>query len=473
MADVEIRLGVPSEKQYIFETAKQRYVAYGGARGGGKSWAVRDKAIRLCARWPGIKVLILRRTMPELINNHIEPLKQILGKAATYNTTEKVFRFPNGSRLQMGYCDCDADADRFQGAEYDVIFFDEACLLPEEWINKIDKAVRGVNSFPKRSYFTLNPGGVSHGYFKRLFVDKVYKANEDPEKYFFVQALVTDNKALMAAQPDYIKGLEALPQHLKEMWLYGSWDIYEGQFFEDYADTPRSDKCAEAGLTKEEATEQWKWTHVIKPFDLNVGQRRGWQIYRSYDFGYGKPFSVGWYAVDYEGTIFRILEFYGCTGEPNEGLKWSPDRQFAEVARIEHEHPWLRDRQILGVADPSIWDTSRGESVAESAARYGITFTPGDNNRIAGWMQFHYRLQFDANGYSRFYVFDTCKEFRRTIPLLQYSKTRPEDLDTNMEDHIADEARYLFMARPIRPVTEKEEPTYVIDPLSPGRPKKR
>ena len=141
--------------------------------------------------------------------------------------------------------------------------------------------------------------------------------------------------------------------------------------------------------------------------------------------------------------------------------------QFKEISRIEREHPWLKGRHIDGVADPAIWDTSRGESIAETAMRYGVYFTPGDNNRIPGWMQCHYRLQFDENGYSRMYVFDNCRAFIRTVPLMMYSTRAPEDLDTNLEDHVSDEWRYMCMSRPVKPLAPvKQERKIMIDPLN-------
>ena len=208
---------------------------------------------------------------------------------------------------------------------------------------------------------------------------------------------------------------------------------------------------------------QRRWTHVIEPFD----PPKGWQICRSYDFGYNKPFSCAWWAVDYDGVLYRILELYGCTKTPNEGVKWTPDEQFRQIAQMEREHPWLKGRRITGVADPSIWDPSRGPSTAEVAAQHGILFTPGDNARIDGWMQCHYRLQFDEDGYPRMYVFSNCAGFRRTVPGLMYSETKPEDLDTDGEDHIADEWRYMCMSRPIKPVLPKIPPVlYTSDPLN-------
>ena len=456
-----------SDKQYKFLSASQKHVGFGGARGGGKSWSVRTKAKILAVSYKGIKILIVRRTYPELLNNHINHLCTELHGLARYNKSEKVFNFPNGSTIKFGYCNNDKDLDNYQGAEYDVIFLDEATQLQEMWIKKITACLRGVNDFPKHIYYTCNPGGASHGYFKRLFIDKQYEGAEVPEDYCFIQALVTDNKALMESQPDYIKQLEALPPKLREAWLYGRWDIFEGQFFEDFRPTPDIELCAKAGITPEEALAQRRFTHVIEPFDLNKGECRGWKIMRSYDFGYNKPFSLGYWAVDYDGVLYRIMEMYGCTGTPDEGVKWSPDEQFRRIREFENEHPWLKNRKIVdSIADPAIWYASRGESIAETAERYGIYFSPGDHERIPGWMQVHYRFQFDENGYPRMYVFNNCKAFIRTIPLMMYSETHPEDIDTKLEDHCPDEVRYMCMSRPVTPIVPEKREPIVTDPLN-------
>ena len=408
----------------------------------------------------------MRRTYPELINNHINILRVELLEIARYNDKDKVLKFGNGSSINFAYCAKDGDLDRLQGVEYDVIFLDEATQLSEYQMKAIVACLRGVNDFPKRVYYTCNPGGQGHQYIKRVFIDRKFENGEDPDDYTFIQSLVTDNKILLESQPDYIKQLEALPPKLREAWLYGRWDIFEGQFFEDFRETPDLTMCHEAGITEEEAKETGRWTHVIKPFDLNTQDKRGWTIYRSYDFGYAKPFSCAWWAIDYDGTLYRIMELYGCTQTPNEGVKWTPDKQFEEIAKVEREHPWLKGKQIHGVADPAIWDASRGDSIADTAIKYGVYFTPGDHERIAGWMQCHYRLQFDKNGYARMYVFENCKGFIRTIPLMMYDEHKVEDLDTSQEDHIADEWRYMCMARPIEPIREVEQKTILSDPLN-------
>ena len=462
----QLILSPPNEKQKLFLSSHVKHTAYGGARGGGKSWAVRDKAKRLCLRYEGIKILIVRRTYPELINNHIEPLKNDLSGIAEYIKTEKVFLFPNGSAIKFGYCNGDDDLEQYQGAEYDVIFLDEATQLQEMWIRKITACVRGVNDFPKRIYYTCNPGGVSHQYIKRLFIDRVFEDGENPEDYLFIPARVTDNEALMKSQPDYVSQLKALPPKLREAWLYGRWDIFEGQFFEEFRTSPDLEQCALAGITAEQAKEQHRFTHVIKPFDLNSREKRGWHLFRSYDFGYHKPFSMGYWAMDYDGVLYRIAEIYGSTGTPDEGLRWSPHEQFRRIREFENSHPWFRNREFTdSIADPAIWDRSRGESIARTAENYGIYFTPGDHTRIPGWMQVHYRLQFDENGYARMYVFETCKDFIRTFPLMRYSASMPEDLDTHLEDHLPDEVRYLCMSLPVQPALPQKIFSFAVNPL--------
>ncbi|MEG1850351.1 MAG: phage terminase large subunit, partial [Oscillospiraceae bacterium] len=166
----------PNERQKLFLTATTRYIAYGGARGGGKSWAVRCKAKLLAAAYPGIRILMMRRTFPELTENHILPLTVELAGIAVYRSGDRVFAFPNGSRIKFGYCDSEADVGQYQGQEYDVIFIDEATHFTEFQYDNIRACNRGVNAFPKRIYLTCNPGGVGHGWVKRLFIDQKYRA---------------------------------------------------------------------------------------------------------------------------------------------------------------------------------------------------------------------------------------------------------------------------------------------------------
>ena len=219
-------------------------------------------------------------------------------------------------------------------------------------------------------------------------------------------------------------------------------------FFEEFADRP-------------EHYEDRQWTHVIAPFEIPSD----WVIYRGLDWGYNKPSSVGWFAVSPDNVIYHFLELYTCTATPNEGLKWTPPQLFSEVHRIETEHPWLKGRRIIGIADPAIWDAETGESIADTAAKHQVFFSKADHKRIPGWMQCHYRLAFDENGYPMFYVFNTCKHFIRTIPLLLYDEHRVEDIDTTQEDHIADMWRYVMMNNIIKPRAKAVADPYNESPL--------
>lgn len=449
-----VKIEKPSERQREFLLDRHRFVAFGGARGGGKSWAARTKAILLALKYGGIRVCIIRKTYPELKSNHIDALASSLGDAAQYKAGDREFIFPNGSKIALRACRTDADLIKFQGTEYDVVFIDEATQFSEEAFRTISATVRGVNAFPKRMYLTCNPGGIGHGWVKRLFIDRRYKGDECADDYVFIKSLVTDNPALMRFDPMYAERLKALPPKLRRAWLEGDWDIFEGQFFEEFRDVPEhyADRL---------------FTHVIDPFEIP----REWKIYRSYDFGYGKPFDVSWWALDFDGRAYLILQLYGASS-PNVGLKWTPDRQFSEIARIEREHRWLKGKTIFGVADPSIWDASRGDAIIDAAERYFISFEPGDNKRIPGWMQCHYRLMFDAEGRPMVYFFNTCRDAIRTLPSLLYSKTVPEDLDTDGEDHFADSFRYFCMSRPIAPRREAapSDRAPLSDPLDLSKP---
>lgn len=450
MAELTIKIPKPNPRQAQFLADTHKHVAFGGARGGGKSWAVRVKSTLLAGRYAGIKIMILRRTYPELESNHIIPFKEMLPQGSyKYNDSKKRLVFNNGSQIIFRYCRNEKDLDNFQGTECDVLFIDEATQFSEIQYKKLIACVRGVNNFPKRIYLTCNPGGVGHSWVKRLFITKKYESGENADEYSFIQSLVTDNKALLKEQPDYLAQLESLPPKLREAWLYGNWDIFEGQFFEDFADKP-------------EHYVDRQYTHVIEPFEIPDG----WKIYRSFDWGYNKPFSCGWWAVDYDGIVYRILELYGCTETANEGVKWTPPKVFKEIHKIESEHRWLKGKQIIGVADPAIWDAETGESIADVAAKNKVYFSKGDHQRLPGWMQVHYRFAFDENGYPMMYIFKNCKAFIRTIPLLQYDEHLPEDLDTDGEDHVADEVRYFLMSRPIKPRQAAKKDEYANNPLN-------
>lgn len=449
MPTKEINIGRPNPKQAKMFLSRKRYIFFGGARGGGKSWAVRAKAIMLCLRYPGIRVGIARKTYPELMANHISILREKLWGIAKYNDKDKVFRFPNGSTITFRYCAADRDLDGWMGIELDVLFLDEAGNFPELHIKKMIACVRGANGYPKRVYFTGNPGGVSHQFLRRLFVSKKYETGENPDDYEFIQSLVSDNFALMEADPDYAKQLEMLPPKLRRAWLEGEWDTFDGIYFEEFRDDP-------------EGYDTRQWTHVINPFDIPDY----WPVYRSYDYGYAKPFSCNYWAVDQNDVVYNIAEMYGVTDTPNEGVKWDALRQATEIKAYEEGHPLLKGKHITGVADPAIFAADGGESIADTMRKAGIYFYAADNQRINGWMQVHYRLAFSPDGYPRMYFFNTCKHMIRTIPLQMYDTVKAEDLDTSLEDHAVDSMRYFCMSRPVKPMIKEIAVPRGDDPLN-------
>lgn len=466
----ELVLMKPHPKQQIFLKDKHKYVAFGGARGGGKSAAVDIKATIRAFKYPGIRQLIVRSTYKELEMNHIRQLKELYkcgtpNALAKYTDGKKQMRFPNGSTIDFDYCATEADLSHFQGGEWDIIYLDEACNFTEEMLRKITACMRGTNGFPKQTIYTCNPGGKSgFGYIKRLFIDKNYEPGENPEDYSFIQSLVTDNLALM--KTDYIKQLEALPEKLRKAWLEGDWNSFEGTYFAEFRATPDPVECEKHGISIEQAQDEGRWTHVIEPFEIPSS----WKIYRSYDWGFGKPFAQTYYAMPPgDDTAYLFLEVYGCTRTPNEGIKWTNKQQFRYFRELEDSHPWLKGQHIRGVADPSIWDGSHdgdGISAAEEAERNGIFYDKGNNSRVSGWMQVRERLKFDENGKPRLYIFNTCKHVIRTLPLMMFDEHKVEDLDTSLEDHLADTLRYYCQAHRVPPRIIETEFKSVHDPLN-------
>lgn len=454
---MKVDIDKPNAKQDRFLRDRHRHVAFGGARGGGKSWAVRAKLILMATSYKGIKQMVIRRTYPELQANHIRPLKALLGVGRPgcpikYSNQDKLMTFPNGSTIQFGYCATDADTERYQGTEVDILYIDEATQLTEQQIKDLNACVRGTSDFPRRTYYTCNPGGKGHGYIKRLFITRQYTESEYPEDYSFIQSLVYDNSVLMDKDPEYVRALEALPEAKRKAWLEGDWDSFIGQVFNEWTDDPAH-------------YQDRRWTHVIDDFTIPPT----WKIYRGYDHGYSKPYSVGWFALDHDGILYRIREDYGCTAEPNTGRQLTVPEIAERIKEIERTDPNIRGRRVYGIADPAIWGSDTGESIEDMFERAGVYNSKGDHMRIAGLMQFHYRLSFDREGIPMFYCFRSCKQFIRTIPLLIYDDKHVEDIDTDMEDHIYDETRYVFQERPLNPRQNMKHFTE-RDPLPPEDP---
>ena len=441
----------PQKKQIDFLSRSEYEVLYGGAAGGGKSDALLVEALRQ-VHIPHYTALILRKTVPQL-SELIDRSRQIYLSAfptAVYNSTEHVWKFPSGAKIHFGSMQYIKDRINYQGKRYDFIAFDELTHFTWEEYSYMFSRNRPSGA-GTRVYIraTTNPGGIGHGWVKDRFITPAPPMTPIADTYsivtpkgeriemtrhrIFVPSTVFDNEILLNNNPEYLASLAMLPEAEKKALLYGDWDSFDGQVFTEWRNDPAH-------------YDDMRYTHVISPFRIP----KHWQIYRGFDFGYTRPFSVGWYAADNDGRLYRIREYYGCIGKPNQGVCYEPARIAEEIKRIEEGDPNLKGRSIIGIADPSVFDGSRGRSVAEIMEKAGVYWRPGDNARISGKMQYHYRFAFDDEGVPMLYVFNTCKNFIRTVPSLCYDTLNVEDIDTSAEDHVYDECRYVLMHIPIK-----------------------
>lgn len=393
-----------NERQKLFFKARRRFIAYGGARGGGKTWAVRIKAMLLACRYAGIKILIVRRSFQELRDNHILPLQMELRDLARWKEQEKRFIFPNGSYIRFGYCSAERDVLQYQGQEYDIIFIDEATQLTEFQFQTFKGCLRGANDFPKRMYLTCNPGGVGHAWVKRLFIDRQYVAGERPEDYEFIQAKVTDNPVLLEKDPEYVHMLESLPYELREAWLNGSWDIFAGQYFSEWN----------------------RDVHVVEPFVIPAW----WRRYITIDYGLDM-LAAYLIVVDDHDMAYVVQEVYKGRdlGEGAKGLIVS--EAAAEVKALAGNGD-----VAAYLAPPDLWNARQetGKSVADIFAESGIYLTQSSNDRIDGWMAMHERLHVfeDEQGVqvAKLRIFPQCINLIRTLPQLRYDDKRINDVAT-------------------------------------------
>lgn len=458
----------PQPRQVAFMERPEYEALYGGAAGGGKSDALVCEALRQ-VHIPHYKAILFRKTykqLTELIEKSENYYKRAYPKAK-YNASAHCWTFPSGAKIYFGNMQSAQYKTDYQGKAYDFVGFDELTHFTFEEYSYMFSRNR-ANGPGTRVYIraTTNPGSVGHGWVKERFITAAPPMTPISEiaeiiqpdgsiikmkrKRIFVPASVFDNKELLTNNPEYLASLAMLPEAQRNALLYGDWDSFSGQVFTEWKNDPAH-------------YDDRKWTHVINPFRIP----KYWSIYRGFDWGFSKPFSVGWYAVDTDGKIYRIREYYGCSGTPNTGVKIQPVEIAAKIRQIENEDPNLKGRNIIGIADPAIFEEQKGESIArmmEKSPNF-ISWLPGDHSRIPGKMQYHYRFAFDEDGETMFQVFNTCKHFIRTIPNLVYDEKDVEDIDTDGEDHIYDECRYVLMENPIAPRQNTRKDIVRDDPL--------
>lgn len=422
---VQWDMGTPNQKQRQFLLARQKYIAYGGARAGGKSWAVRVKAVHGAMTYSGIKILIMRRTYPELESTIIQPILALINSAtldgrpagqyvATYNSTMRTIVFSNGSLIRFGHLQSANAITEYQGQEYDWIFMDEATHFTEYEFRTLGACLRGVNKIPKRFYLTCNPGGVGHQWVKRLFVTREYDLEkENPKEYFFIAATVDDNTALTPEQKrDYIASLDVLPDDVRQAWRYGDWDAMAGQYFSEFR----------------------RETHVVKPFIIP----REWPRYRAFDYGLDM-FACYWFAVDFDGRVWVYREY--C----ESGLIVSDAAAAMRTLTPADEYVQFT------VAPPDMWSTMKdtGKTMAEIFTQNGIGLVKASNQRVQGWLVVKEYMKTRRDGKPGLQIFDSCARLIRDLPALQHNEKNPSDCATEPHDitHAPDALRYGLIYR--------------------------
>lgn len=411
-------------------------ILFGGARGGGKTDAMigGDWPIHASRYGKDAKGIFFRRELPQL-ESAIERSKDIYYKlGASWNEQKKTWIFPNGAVLKFRPLERDSDAEKYQGHDYTRVYFEELTNYPDpKPVQKIKATLRSGAGIPIGFRATANPGGPGHNWVKARYIDpsptgwKIIRDDDGLERVF-IPSKLTDNKILTENDPLYISRLkQSGSEQLVKAWLDGDWNIIDGAFFD----------C-------------WNDRHILKPFTIP----EHWSKFVSFDWGSARPFSVGWWAIvgdDYihhgqrlpRGALVRYREWYGSKS-PNVGLKMTAEQVGGGIKKRSDE------KITYYVADPAIFSEDGGPSIAE---RMRIPWRPADNKRVAGrgqiggWDQMRERM-IGEDERPMLYCFSTCADSIRTIPVLQHDSNKPEDLDTDGEDHAADEWRYACMSRP-------------------------
>ena len=416
-------------KQMDFISSTADEVLFGGSAGGGKSYAQLIDTFLFALKYSGSKQLLLRRTFPELKRSLILNSLIIFPKdMAKYNESDKKWKFVNGSMVEFGYCDSENDVTQYQSAEYDCIRFDELTHFTEFQYTYLISRIRGVNNFPKQIKCSTNPGSVGHAWVKKKFID-----NKIPNQIYtddlgrttiFIPAKVQDNKFLMDADPQYIKRLEQLPESQRKALLEGEWDIFEGQYFNEFN----------------------KDIHVINPFVVPLH----WKRYRTIDYGLDM-LACYWIAVDTCNKAYVYKELY------------QPNLVISEATKRIKDMTTEEENIYCTYAPPDLWNRRQetGKSAAEIFGDNGIWLSKADNNRIQGWYNLKEWLRPYQDEQSittaNIVITNNCVNLIRCLPAVQYDKHDPNDVSSEPHEltHSVDALRYFIAGRP--------SPTRIID----------
>lgn len=426
----ELRFALqPKQKDFLKSIERNPITFYGGAKGGGKSFAIRAIMLLRRFQYPKSQGAIFRRSYPELEGNHIRPMfQQWPFLREYYNESKKLLTLPNGSTLQFCHCHNETDVDLYQGREFHDLAIDEAGQWTEAMFRKLSGSNRSsIPGIKPRIILTGNPGGPGHSWLKRIFVERRFNERERPNDHSFIQALVDDNKALIENDPDYLFKLESEPNEaLRKAYRFGDWDIFAGQFF---------------GEIRREI-------HLVKPFIIPYH----WNRFGAYDFGFNHPAAFGWFATDEDGNVYlyrelvkpqlRIDQFAQELNKYDDTQKLYP---------IVAGHDCWAKKVVMNETSPP--------TIAEEFARHGIHLKKAIIDRIQGASQLRKYLAWQdrPNNKPRFYIFETCSLSYEAIARMIHDPDRPEDVlkvdaiegDLNTGDDAYDMVRYGLMSRPM------------------------
>lgn len=445
----------PKQAKMIIDLDHVDEIFWGGAAGGGKSEGLLLYALLRRLQCPGSVGIMFRKTFPDLDRSLIR--KSLRGgqysQFAKYNESKRRWTFFNGSIQEFGHCERDSDVYQYQSAEYDDIEFDELTHFHEFQYTYMKSRLRQATGGKWRTQMrsASNPGNVGHSWVKSYFVDPAFDQEykefdadlgEDKSRYF-LPARLNDNTLMSPKNRAlYRSWLKQLPEDERKMLLEGNWDFVPGAAFAEFS----------------------RDIHVCDPVPVPEWA----QILCSFDWGFGRPFSVGWWWIDYDGRMWRFAEWYGWSGKANTGIRMAP-RDVAKGILQREKAMGLENRNIQRVADPAIEHKNPnlkkgglGPSVGEMMGEEGVFWSPGDNDRLQGIAQMHERLRRpdEENELPMMMIYSTCHQWLRTTPTLVLDDKTFEDIDKEQEAHAYDESRYACMDRPIAPRHLKPEDSY-------------
>jgi phage terminase large subunit len=427
---MELRIALQPKQRKFLETIETTPITfYGGAKGGGKSKGLQLIMLLRRFKYPGSTGAIFRRTYPELEGNHIRPLFQAFPALREYwNEAKKLLSLPNGSTLQFCHCNNEADVDLYQGREFHDLAIDEAGQWPEPMFRRLLGSNRSSKSGVfARAILTGNPGGIGHGWLKRLFVERRFNERENPADYTFIQALVDDNQALMENDPAYVHRLDSEPNEaLRRAFRYGDWEIFAGQFFQEIS----------------------KDIHLIAPFPIPPH----WNRFGSYDYGFNHPAAFGWFANDEDGNTYLYRELVRAQVRVDQYAKiLNSYEDTAALYPIVAGHDCWTNKSTLR-------DDVQPPTVAEEFLTHGIQLRRAVIDRVQGASHLRSYLAWQQRPMNkpRFYIFNTCPVSYDTLSRMIHDPDKVEDVlkvdatdgDPLSGDDAYDMIRYGLMSRP-------------------------